>query len=105
MGRLVILVFLAHLALLIAAVADCLGGERNPRRLTRVLWVAIIVLVPIAGSITWFLGGRPRPEGDPAGGGRTPRNRPSPPSAPDDDAEFLRDLERRLREDNDDRDK
>ena len=105
MVRALVFVFLAHLALLIAAVADCLGGERSPRRLPRGVWVVIIVLLPIAGALLWFWLGRARPEGQtglgkPGGGGAGggPR-RPRGPIAPDDDPDFLRDLDRRLRDD------
>ncbi|MGH8791656.1 MAG: PLD nuclease N-terminal domain-containing protein [Stackebrandtia sp.] len=107
-----VMVFLANLVLLVAAIADCLGGEREPRRWSRGVWVALILIFPIVGGVAWFLAGRPlRQEAgrDPGPSGRTgqnwrPRNRPTPPSAaPDDDPEFLRDLERRLREEKDDR--
>lgn len=99
LGRIAIFVFLANLVLLIAAVADCLGGESKPRRAPRGVWVAFIVLVPIVGGIMWFTSGRPRRH--PGGGTRpAPGRRPNPsPLAPDDDPEFLADLERRLRED------
>jgi hypothetical protein len=105
MIRVAVFLFLVHLALLIAAVADCLGGERAPRRLSRPLWVLIIVLLPIAGGVLWFLVGRARPEGGQRGPGRPgggagggPR-RPRGPVAPDDDPDFLRDLDRKLRDD------
>ena len=88
--------FLAHLVLLIAAVADCLGGEEQPRRFGRALWVLIIVLLPVAGGALWFTHGRPR---RPGGNSGPTRRRPGPtPVAPDDDPEFLADLERRLRD-------
>ncbi|WP_157930455.1 PLD nuclease N-terminal domain-containing protein [Glycomyces xiaoerkulensis] len=107
MVRALIFVFLVHLALLIAAVADCLGGEQAPRRLSRVWWVLIIALLPIAGAVLWFLVGRAKPEGGqagppgrPGGGGMGggPK-RPKGPTAPDDDPDFLRDLDRQLRDD------
>ncbi|GAB3225520.1 hypothetical protein GCM10027447_14960 [Glycomyces halotolerans] len=105
MARVLVFVFLTHLALLIAAVADCLGGEQTPRRLSRGWWVAIILLLPIAGAVLWFLLGRSRPEGGQRGPGRPgggagggPR-RPRGPVAPDDDPDFLRDLDKQLRDD------
>lgn len=91
MGRILGLFVLVTLALYIAAIADCLGGEHEPRRFNRRAWVAIILL-PIAGGIAWFVSGRPRPA-------KQGRGRPS--TAPDDDPDFLRDLERRLRDDKD----
>ena len=109
MVRVLIFAFLAHLALIIAAVADCLGGEEAPRRFPKALWVLIIVLLPILGGIFWFMFGRPRSQGGGSGGQRRPNGghgggprRPRGPVAPDDDPEFLRDLERKLRENNDD---
>ena len=104
MIRVAVLLFLVHLALLIAAVADCLGGERPPRRLSRGLWVPIIVLLPIAGAVMWFALGRDSPEGErhgpsrPGGGAGGGPRRPRGPVAPDDDPDFLRDLDRRLRD-------
>ncbi|MGH8878691.1 MAG: PLD nuclease N-terminal domain-containing protein, partial [Stackebrandtia sp.] len=85
MGRIMVFVFLAHLGLAVAAIADCLGGEEAPRRYNRPVWVAAIVALPIAGPAAWFLAGRHRPQ----------RGRPSPRPgvAPDDDPDFLRDLE------------
>lgn len=109
MVRVLIFAFLAHLALLIAAVADCLGGEEAPRRFPKALWVMIIVFLPILGGILWFVFGRPRSQGGGSGGQRRPNGgrgggprRPRGPIAPDDDPEFLRDLERKLRENNED---
>ncbi len=103
MARVLLFLFMAHLALIIAAVADCLGGEHAPRKLTRAWWVLIILLVPIAGAILWFTVGRARPPRPQPGQGRHgnagPRN-PKGPVAPDDDPDFLRDIDRRLRDDN-----
>ena len=106
MIRALVFLFLVHLALLIAAVADCLGGERAPRRWSRGWWVLVIVLLPVAGAVMWFLLGRAKPEGGQQGPGRPgggatgggPR-RPKGPVAPDDDPDFLRDLDRQLRDD------
>jgi len=100
MGRIVIFVALAYLASLIAAIADCLGGENPPRRFSRGAWVLIIVFLPIVGAIAWFMSGRPRPQG--GSGSASPRP-PRRNLGPDDDPDFLSDLQRRLREDKDDR--
>lgn len=104
MIRAFVFLVLAHLALVIAAVADCLGGEHAPRKLTRAWWVLIIVVVPIAGGILWFTMGRakpPRPQPGPGRNNAGPRN-PNGPVAPDDDPDFLRDIDRRLRDDKED---
>jgi hypothetical protein len=92
MIRAFVFLVLVHLALVIAAVADCLGGEHAPRRLTRAWWVLIIVLAPVVGGILWFTVGRarpPRPQPGPRHGNAGPRN-PKGPLAPDDDPDFLR---------------
>ncbi|RRS00569.1 PLDc_N domain-containing protein [Glycomyces terrestris] len=104
MIRAFVFLFLAHLALVIAALADCLGGEHRPRKLTRAWWVVIILLVPVAGGVLWFSVGRARPPRPQPGTGRTgstggPRD-PRGPVAPDDDPDFLRDIDRRLRDEN-----
>jgi hypothetical protein len=102
MIRAFVFLVLAHLALVIAAVADCLGGEHAPRKLTRAWWVLIIVVVPIVGGILWFTVGRakpPRPQPGSPRGNAGPRH-PRGPVAPDDDPDFLRDIDRRLRDDN-----
>lgn len=92
---------LALVSVLLAAVAliSCLSvaNKRSIRRLPRAGWVALILLVPVVGAVAWFLFGRPLSVRVgragfwrllPGSGGR--------PSvvAPDDDAEFLRSLDR-----------
>lgn len=71
------------------------SDERRRRGLPTLLWLAVVVLVPVAGSLAWLV---LRGAGDGAGPG--PRSRPSRPVAPDDDPDFLRrlDQERRRRE-------
>ena len=92
---------LALASLLFAAIAliSCLSVEdkRAIRRMPRSLWVLLILLVPLAGPITWFLAGRP-PTIRTARTGRwvTRGSREPPrPQAPDDDSEFLRSLDAR----------
>lgn len=75
------------------ALISCLsvGQRRRIRWLPRGAWVAVILLVPLAGPAAWFGLGRPR---------RLSTRRPiqerlrrrSVRSAPDDDPEFLRSL-------------
>ncbi|MFC4336655.1 PLD nuclease N-terminal domain-containing protein [Salininema proteolyticum] len=97
MVRVLIFTFLAYLALVIAALADCLGSEEDPRRLGKGAWSAVILLLPIAGAILWFWLGRPaKPEGP--GGPARPQGGSTGPIAPDDDPDFLRDLDKRLRD-------
>ncbi|MGH3658499.1 MAG: PLD nuclease N-terminal domain-containing protein [Micromonosporaceae bacterium] len=97
MGRLLLLLLLVHLVLAFAAIVDCLGGERRPQRLSRFTWTLLILFGLLAGPVCWFLYGRPgRKLALPW---RLPGPPPHPPRqvAPDDDPEFLADLERRRR--------
>ena len=93
-------VFLALVSVLLSALAliSCLSVEdkRQIRGAPRPVWVAAILLLPLAGSIAWFLLGRPRPAGTTGPRLRRPGGvLPEPPStrAPDDDPEFLRSLD------------
>ena len=48
------------LALLVGAIVDIAGAdERRIRGLPRTTWILLVVLVPPAGSIAWFIAGRP----------------------------------------------
>jgi hypothetical protein len=92
---------LALASLLFAAIAliSCLSVEdkRAIRRMPRSVWVLVILLIPLAGPITWFLAGRPptsHTARTPRRGGRGFREPPRP-QGPDDDSEFLRSLESR----------
>ncbi|MEV0583000.1 PLDc N-terminal domain-containing protein [Nonomuraea sp. NPDC050310] len=101
-----VLVSLAVLALWIYSLFDVITTpDEEIRNLPKVLWVLVIVLLPLIGSLFWFLLGRPLgPQS------ATPRLRPQqpqqrqqpappPPKGPDDDPDFLKDLERRMRGD------
>ncbi|GAA1048572.1 PLD nuclease N-terminal domain-containing protein [Arthrobacter russicus] len=69
------------------ALIDCLRSERaDVRTLPKSAWVLIIILLPIVGLVLWFTLGRPRYN---AAG---PAARPAV-LAPDDDPEFLRNLD------------
>lgn len=72
-------------------------SEEEVRHLPKVLWVVVVVFLFGLGGLLWLLLGRPRAyalAGDAAAGGA----RPAAPRGPDDDPEFLRSLDRRLRE-------
>ncbi|GAA3938707.1 hypothetical protein GCM10022244_53840 [Streptomyces gulbargensis] len=77
------LMFILPLALLIYAFIDCLNTpEDETRHLPKVIWVIVILLFPVVGSVGWIATGkqrRPRP----ARGGWV---------APDDNPEFLNSL-------------
>ncbi|MER5622931.1 PLDc N-terminal domain-containing protein [Streptosporangium sp. NPDC002544] len=73
--------------------------DEESRNLPKLLWVLIVVLLLAVGGLFWLLLGRPY-------GPRAPRSllvedmpqRPEAPKGPDDDPDFLKDLDRRLRD-------
>jgi hypothetical protein len=77
--------------------------EEDVRNLPKLLWVLIVVLLADIGGLLWLLLGRPQGE-QPVRrqrSSRTGRPRPAAPRGPDDDPDFLRDLDRRLRREED----
>lgn len=90
-----ILPFLISLVLTVYALYSCIQTRsEDVRYLPKLIWVALIVVVPVAGPIAWLLlarnrGASPR--------GAVPGTRPKAPVrpvAPDDDPDFLASLER-----------
>jgi hypothetical protein len=100
MGRLYMLVFALEVLLVVLALISCLSAQDDEvRALPRFVWLIIILLFPIVGSIVYFAVGRPvrtapRP-GWRVGGGFPEASRPAP--APDDDPAFLARLEEQSR--------
>jgi hypothetical protein len=111
-----LLPMLLILALALFAVIDCLSRDDDEiRGLPKVLWVLVILLFPLLGSLAWFFAGRPRGAALPgpgfgsggSGSGGERRfglpggfGRPGPrPVAPDDDPEFLRRLDEQRKRD------
>lgn len=95
-----VLLFLVVMALVVWALFEILQTDsREIRRLSKPLWVLIVVLLTLPGALAWFFLGRPKvPVGTP--GQRGPeahapgRMRPAGRGyvsrpAPDDDPEFL----------------
>jgi hypothetical protein len=97
-----VVVGLAVLALWLYCLFDVITmPDGETRNLPKVLWVLIVVFLGPIGGTFWLLLGRPR---GPRPAGPTPpqpprRKRPEPPKGPDDDPDFLKDLDRRLRND------
>lgn len=85
--------FLLVLALTLYALVDCLQTPAaDARRMPKGAWLLLVVLVPLVGAATWLLAGRPAR-------GTPPLRRGGPsPLAPDDDPDFLRQLDRIDRE-------
>jgi hypothetical protein len=85
-GRLLILAI--PLAITVYAFIDVLSTPGSTfRRGPKLLWAIAVLLLPLVGAVLWFVLGRPRRRRD------LPRS-----SAPDDDAEFLRELQWRARQ-------
>jgi hypothetical protein len=86
-------VVLALVSVLLAALAmiSCLSvaDKARLRALPRWAWVLVILLVPTAGPVAYFIAGRPQPPGAKLTG----RPEPPRPRAPDDDPDFLRSLD------------
>jgi Phospholipase_D-nuclease N-terminal len=107
MARLYMLFALADLAVLVIALIDCLASdEYEIRALPKVVWVFIILLFSPIGGIVWFVAGRPQHAGAVGrtevwrpGAGFPEPARPGRQVAPDDDPDFLRNLARTNRED------
>lgn len=74
----------------IFAIVDIiLIDKARVRVLPKVVWVAIVVLLPVIGLLLWFFLGRER-----RGGGGGSRGEQRRQVAPDDDPNFLRNLRR-----------
>ncbi|WP_285776630.1 PLDc N-terminal domain-containing protein [Microtetraspora sp. NBRC 13810] len=90
---------LAFLAFWLYCLFDVITTPDNEtRNLPKVLWVLIVVVVVGFGGLLWLLLGRPRGTGATQAPPERPAARPEGPRGPDDDPDFLRDLERRMRE-------
>lgn len=95
------LLFALQVLLVVLALISCLSAEDGEvRALPRYIWVIVILLFPLVGSITYFVAGRPlktAPGGDAwrAGGGFPEATRPKRTLAPDDDPEFLNAIDAR----------
>ncbi|MCH8560636.1 MULTISPECIES: PLD nuclease N-terminal domain-containing protein [unclassified Nesterenkonia] len=87
MIRIIIGLGIVGLGLLIYSLVECLQTPRHRIRvMPKVAWIAVIVLLPIIGASLWLGFGRVRA---PKKGGQAPRR----PRSPDDDPDFLRQVE------------
>jgi hypothetical protein len=103
MARVYMLLFALEILLAVLALISCLSAyEGEVRVLPRIVWVIIILLFPLVGSIAYFAAGRPLPEtraqanvGRP-GPGVAESERPRQ-LAPDDDPAFLKAIDAQTR--------
>lgn len=97
-----VIIGLALLALWLYCLFDVITTpEEDVRNLPKFMWVLIVVFLADVGALTWLLVGRPRARYAmyAASGGQWEQPRSGEaPRGPDDDPEFLRSLERRLRD-------
>ncbi|PTA46744.1 PLD nuclease N-terminal domain-containing protein [Micromonospora sp. RP3T] len=105
MARLYVLLFLVQVVLAVCALISCLSAEDGQvKALPRMIWVLVILFFPVVGSIAWFVAGRERPTGPAgvtgSGGPAAPARRPV---APDDDPDFLASLDKRSRDEDQER--
>ena len=93
---------LVQLCLVVYCTLDVIRTpDEQVRNLPKLVWLALVLLVPIVGAVVWLAAGRPqgparsRPAED--RGIRSGRDRPLPTAAlpPDDDEAFLRRLRER----------
>jgi hypothetical protein len=102
MFRVGLLFLLLNLTLIIVALIDCLSTDKHQiRNLPKLVWVLLIILFSPIGGIAWFFAGRPEKvsanrEAPRPRGAFPPPSRPRP-VAPDDDPEFLRQLNADMR--------
>ncbi|MDP5227529.1 MULTISPECIES: PLDc N-terminal domain-containing protein [Arthrobacter] len=99
MPRVIITVLLV--AVWIYAIIDCIRSEPDEvRGVPKGVWIVVLILLPLIGAVLWFALGRPRISAASAGG-RPAQNRGpaagSGPVGPDDDPQFLRNLEQQRR--------
>ncbi|MBK8468767.1 MAG: PLDc_N domain-containing protein [Actinomycetales bacterium] len=93
-----VLPYVIEIALLIYCLVDAIQSDDGSiRRLPKLWWLVIIVLVPIVGPIAWLMAGRPtqrtRARRSTRGNG-VGRNRPPRIIAPEDDPDFIAKLHR-----------
>lgn len=80
------------LAVFVYGLVDLIRTDaRLTRGLSKPAWIAVQIVLPVLGAILWFIIGRPR-------GRRPAPGRSGHPVAPDDDPDFLRNLELRRRQ-------
>jgi hypothetical protein len=86
-----VVVTVAVLVVFVYGLVDVIRTDpRQTKGISKPAWIVVQIVLPVIGAVLWFLIGRPR------GTGPTPASY-SHPVAPDDDPDFLRNLELRRR--------
>ncbi|MEV0613944.1 PLD nuclease N-terminal domain-containing protein [Nonomuraea sp. NPDC050404] len=95
-----VLIGLALLAFWLFSLFDVVTTpEDEVRNVPKPLWILIVVLIPLLGGLIWMARGRPRAAQAPRPTTWPVSPAPGMPKGPDDDPDFLRDLDRRMRGD------
>lgn len=92
MGRAILIIGAAALAVgvIVYSLIECARTDSTDMRgLRKGAWIAVIVLLPLLGALLWLFLGRPKGSAGSAG--------PARGRGPDDDPQFLRNLEERRR--------
>ena len=86
-----VVLIVAVLAIFVYGLVDVIRTDgRLTRGISKPAWIIVMIVLPVVGAILWLLIGRPR--------GTPPvRQNYSHPTSPDDDPDFLRNLEVRHR--------
>jgi len=94
-----VIVSLALLAFWLFSLFDVITTpEEEVRHSPKAVWLIIVAALPLIGGLFWMMRGRPRVAREPRPPAPPAEGR-SIPKGPDDDPDFLRDLERRMRGD------
>lgn len=73
--------FLLYLGVTVYAIVDVAQHrDDEPYRLTKVVWILVILIAPLVGAVAWLVAKWS------SGGGRSPQRQA--PQAPDDDPDF-----------------
>ncbi|GAA1727018.1 hypothetical protein GCM10009734_34980 [Nonomuraea bangladeshensis] len=89
-----VLIGLALLAFWLFSLFDVVTTpEDEVRNVPKTMWIMVVVLIPLVGGLIWMARGRPRVERQVW----SVSPGPGMPKGPDDDPDFLRDLDRRMR--------
>ncbi len=74
--------------------------EEAVRNVPKPVWLLVVAVVPVVGGLVWMVRGRPQPDRETWSVPPQPgTHHTSAPKGPDDDPEFLRELDKRMRGD------
>lgn len=82
---------LIPIAVTLYGLFDAINAPRDDvRTMSKGVWIFLIIVLFFVGAVMWFFLGRPRRSAGPSGGGGSGY---APPQGPDDDPEFLSQLD------------